>query len=299
MERRNAAGVARRGRSFRPGRPTAARPAGTRSAAGRSTTTRSSARRFPARRMRSAASPRTRSGPRRASSPIGSGSRSHADGARAAGRAPARRDRLERRDRPLATTSAPGRCGGHRAGGAAVRAEHPRRRVPASTAGGGAAWCSPASTAMVIALLGHGPSAADLAWVDPALADPCGRPRGALHLRRGLRRHGQLAVQHRLRGALRARRVRHAPALAGRGRAVRRRRHPARRLDRCRAGRARRLPAAAGHGRPSGRRSSASRTRATRSSTTRRRRRTTRCAAATTGRSSSASGSRAPGERST
>ena len=39
--------------------------------------------------------------------------------------------------------------------------------------GGGAAWCSPTSTAMVIEYWGSGPSAADLAWVDPALADPC------------------------------------------------------------------------------------------------------------------------------
>ncbi len=35
--------------------------------------------------------------------------------------------------------------------------------------GGGAAWCSPASTAMVIDYWGIGPTAEDLAWVDPAL----------------------------------------------------------------------------------------------------------------------------------
>ena len=39
--------------------------------------------------------------------------------------------------------------------------------------GGGAAWCSPASTAMVLDYWGSGPSPANLAWVDPALADPC------------------------------------------------------------------------------------------------------------------------------
>ena len=39
-------------------------------------------------------------------------------------------------------------------------------------AGGGASWCSPASTAMVIAFWGTGPTADDLAWVDPALPDP-------------------------------------------------------------------------------------------------------------------------------
>jgi hypothetical protein len=39
--------------------------------------------------------------------------------------------------------------------------------------GGGAAWCSAASTAMVLEHWGRGPSPADLAWVDPAIADPC------------------------------------------------------------------------------------------------------------------------------
>lgn len=38
--------------------------------------------------------------------------------------------------------------------------------------GGGEAWCSPTSTEMVVEYWGRGPSAADLAWVDPALADP-------------------------------------------------------------------------------------------------------------------------------
>ena len=39
--------------------------------------------------------------------------------------------------------------------------------------GGGAAWCSPTSTAMVLDYWGSGPAAADLVWVDPEIADPC------------------------------------------------------------------------------------------------------------------------------
>jgi hypothetical protein len=37
---------------------------------------------------------------------------------------------------------------------------------------GGEAWCSPTSTAMVIQYFGFGPTAEDLAWVDPSYADP-------------------------------------------------------------------------------------------------------------------------------
>ncbi|WP_405578997.1 C39 family peptidase [Streptomyces sp. NBC_01190] len=37
---------------------------------------------------------------------------------------------------------------------------------------GGEAWCSPTSSTMVIEYWGRGPSAADLAWVDPSYADP-------------------------------------------------------------------------------------------------------------------------------
>ena len=37
---------------------------------------------------------------------------------------------------------------------------------------GGEAWCSPTSSQMVIEFWGRKPSAADLAWVDPAFADP-------------------------------------------------------------------------------------------------------------------------------
>lgn len=38
--------------------------------------------------------------------------------------------------------------------------------------GGGEAWCSPTSTAMVVKYWGRGPSAEDLAWVDPSYQDP-------------------------------------------------------------------------------------------------------------------------------
>ncbi|GAA0620445.1 peptidase C39 family protein [Streptomyces crystallinus] len=37
---------------------------------------------------------------------------------------------------------------------------------------GGEAWCSPTSSQMIVEYWGRGPSAADLAWVDPAYADP-------------------------------------------------------------------------------------------------------------------------------
>jgi hypothetical protein len=38
--------------------------------------------------------------------------------------------------------------------------------------GGGEAWCSPTSTEMVVEYWGRGPTAADLAWVDPSYQDP-------------------------------------------------------------------------------------------------------------------------------
>ncbi|MEE1751473.1 peptidase C39 family protein [Streptomyces sp. SP18CS02] len=37
---------------------------------------------------------------------------------------------------------------------------------------GGEAWCSPTSSQMIIEYWGRGPTAQDLAWVDPAFADP-------------------------------------------------------------------------------------------------------------------------------
>lgn len=39
--------------------------------------------------------------------------------------------------------------------------------------GGGASWCSPTATAMVLARWGLGPEAPELAWVDSACADAC------------------------------------------------------------------------------------------------------------------------------
>ena len=38
--------------------------------------------------------------------------------------------------------------------------------------GGGEAWCSATTTAMLVQYWGRGPSAAELAWVDPSYADP-------------------------------------------------------------------------------------------------------------------------------
>lgn len=38
--------------------------------------------------------------------------------------------------------------------------------------GGGEAWCSATSTAMVVAYWGKGPSAKEMSWVDPSYADP-------------------------------------------------------------------------------------------------------------------------------
>lgn len=38
--------------------------------------------------------------------------------------------------------------------------------------GGGEAWCSPTSTEMVVEFWGKGPTAEDLAWVDPGYVDP-------------------------------------------------------------------------------------------------------------------------------
>jgi hypothetical protein len=38
--------------------------------------------------------------------------------------------------------------------------------------GGGEAWCSPTSTEMVVEYWGRGPSAGDMAWINPSYADP-------------------------------------------------------------------------------------------------------------------------------
>jgi Peptidase_C39 like family len=50
---------------------------------------------------------------------------------------------------------------------------------------GGEAWCSPTSTAMVLAFWGAGPDADECAWVDPAFTDPC-----VHHAVRGVYDHG-------------------------------------------------------------------------------------------------------------
>jgi hypothetical protein len=50
--------------------------------------------------------------------------------------------------------------------------------------GGGEAWCSAASTAMVVAFWGAGPSPADCAWVDPGCPHP-----GVVHAARGVYDH--------------------------------------------------------------------------------------------------------------
>ena len=69
-----------------------------------------------------------------------------------------------------------------------------------------------------------------------------GRLRRPQDLRRGVRRHRQLAVQHRVRRPARRRRLRHPAPVAARGRGVHRRGHPARRLGLLGRGRADRRP---------------------------------------------------------
>ena len=72
---------------------------------------------------------------------------------------------------PAQSPSAPGR-------GAGLELEVPRfaQTIHAGEypefGGGGASWCSPASTAMVVAFWGAGPSAADISWVDAGVEDP-------------------------------------------------------------------------------------------------------------------------------
>ena len=79
--------------------------------------------------------------------------------------------------------------------------------------GGGASWCSPTATAMVLAFWGAGPTPAELEWVDPDYAGPVGRSRGPTHIRCRLRRCRQLGVQRRVRRRVRSRRFRDAVAL--------------------------------------------------------------------------------------
>jgi hypothetical protein len=70
---------------------------------------------------------------------------------------------------------------------------------------GGEGWCSPTSTVMVLGYWGYN------------VAVP---PTPLPHLRRELQGHGQLAVQHRVRGDLRTGDLRHAPRLDDRRRGL-------------------------------------------------------------------------------
>ena len=117
----------------------------------------------------------------------------------------------------------------------------PRWRTPATTRSGAAAarrgarrprprWCSAWYDAL--------PPRSAYRFVPAGHTAPLGRLRGPAHLRRAVRRHRQLAVQHGVRRPARRRRLRHPAAVAARGRGLHRRRHPARRLDLVGTGRA-------------------------------------------------------------
>ena len=67
--------------------------------------------------------------------------------------------------------------------------------------GGGEAWCSPTSTSMVMGFWHRLPTPDAVRLGQPRYRQPVGRPRRALHLRVGLRRHRHVAVQHRVRRA--------------------------------------------------------------------------------------------------
>ena len=97
--------------------------------------------------------------------------------------------------------------------------------------GGGEAWCSPTSTAMVVAYWRRSPAGRRAAWVDP-VRRPVGRLHRAQRLRLPLPGCRQLAVQHGVCRIARARRRRDAAAQPRRGGAVHQGGHPARRLDR-------------------------------------------------------------------
>ena len=99
--------------------------------------------------------------------------------------------------------------------------------------GGGEAWCSPTSTAMILGYWDRGPTAlgpADRTGSGTRYADPQVDYAAREHLRLGLRRRRQLAVQHGVRRAVRAGGVRDPAAVARRGGAVHRGRHPAGRV---------------------------------------------------------------------
>ena len=94
--------------------------------------------------------------------------------------------------------------------------------------GGGEVWCSPTSSAMVMALLRR--LAGRCGAGRHSVRRPAGRPRRTPCLGLRLRRSGKLAVQRGLRAHLRTGLVRDPAALAGRGGAVRRGGHPRRRV---------------------------------------------------------------------
>ena len=140
------------------------------------------------------------------------------------------------------TTSSARRRARDRARRPALLADGARRRVPAVRrrrrglvlADRPPRWCS--------AYYARLPPPRPYAWVQDVVRRPVGRPRRADDLRRRLRRHRQLAVQHRLRRAARRARVRDPVRVAARGRAVHQGRHPGRHLDHLRPRRALRRP---------------------------------------------------------
>ncbi len=116
--------------------------------------------------------------------------------------------------------------------------------------GGGEAWCSPTSTAMVLGYYDALPPESDYAWVPAEPPRPRRRPRRADDLRLPLPGHRQLAVQHRLRRDPHRQRLRHPVRVAARRGAFHRRRHPGDRVGDVRRRRARQLAASPRHERP-------------------------------------------------
>ncbi|MFI6449208.1 peptidase C39 family protein [Kitasatospora sp. NPDC050543] len=74
-------------------------------------------------------------------------------------------------DRFTVPASVPGEGAGHELAVPRYSQETHRGHYPQYD-NGGEAWCSPTSSQMVIDYWGHRPAPADLAWVDPAFADP-------------------------------------------------------------------------------------------------------------------------------
>ena len=155
--------------------------------------------------------------------------------------------------------------------------------------GGGEAWCSPTSTAMVVEYWGRRPVRRGHRLGRPGLPGPARSTTPPGWFTTTVRRRGQLAVQHRVRGVVPGPGRQGDPAaLARRGGAVHQGRHPDRDepVRSCPASWT--GPTTAPPGTCSS--SSASPPTATSSSTTRRRRPTTWCATSTRVSSSSRSG---------